>query len=44
MLMEYFAALQFRADVIEGLKHPTFEDKWQYLELLQVQVTVKGGR
>jgi len=36
--------MQFRADIIEGLKHPTFEDKRQYLELLQVQVKVKDGR
>ncbi|MBI5567812.1 MAG: recombinase family protein [Chloroflexi bacterium] len=37
-------ALQFRADVIDGLKGPTFDDKRLYLELLQVGVTIKGGR
>ena len=37
-------AMQFRADIIEGLKHPTFEDKRRYLELLQVQVTIKDGK
>jgi hypothetical protein len=37
-------ALQFRADVIAGLKNPTFDDKRLYLEMLQVSVTVKDGR
>ena len=37
-------ALQFRADVIEGLKNPTFDDKRLYLELLQVNVIVKDGK
>ncbi len=37
-------ALQFRADVLEGLKSPTFDDKRLYLELLQVNVKVKDGR
>ncbi len=37
-------ALQFRADVIEGLKNPTFDDKRLYLEALQVNVTVNNGR
>jgi site-specific DNA recombinase len=37
-------ALQFRADVIEGLKHPTFDDKRLYFELLQVAVTVKDNQ
>jgi hypothetical protein len=37
-------AMQFRADVIVGLKHPTLEDKRRYLELLQVRVTVKDGQ
>jgi hypothetical protein len=37
-------AMQFRADIVGGLKHPTFEDKRQYLELLQVQVKVAGGK
>ena len=37
-------ALQFRADVIEGLTYPTFDEKRLYLELLQVTVTVKDGQ
>ncbi len=37
-------ALQFRADVIEGLKHPTFDDKRLYLDLLRVTVKVKDGK
>jgi site-specific DNA recombinase len=37
-------ALQFRTDVIKGLKNPTFDDKRLYLELLQVQVIVKDGQ
>jgi hypothetical protein len=37
-------ALQFRTDVIVGLKNPTFDDKRLYLELLQVNVTVKDGK
>jgi hypothetical protein len=37
-------ALQFCADIVDGLYNPTFDDKQLYLELLQVAVTVKGGR
>jgi hypothetical protein len=37
-------ALQFRADMIEGLVKPTFDDKRLYLELLQVNVKVKSGK
>jgi hypothetical protein len=37
-------ALQFRADILEGLKDPTFEEKRLYLELLKVNVLVKDGR
>jgi hypothetical protein len=37
-------ALQFRTNVIEGLKNPTFDDKRLYLEALQVNVTVNNGR
>jgi hypothetical protein len=37
-------AMQFRADIVGGLKHPTFEDKRQYLELLQVEVKVSNGK
>jgi hypothetical protein len=33
-----------RADVIEGLKNPTFDDKRLHLELRQVTVTIKGGQ
>jgi len=42
--MKPWRAVHFRADVIEGLKHPTFEDKRRYLELLQLRVMVKDGR
>ncbi len=37
-------ALQFRADIIDGLHEPTFDDKRLYLELLQVNVKVKEGK
>ncbi|CAG0936306.1 hypothetical protein TFLX_05174 [Thermoflexales bacterium] len=37
-------ALRFRADMIAGLKSPTFDDKRLYLEMLQVSVRVKDGR
>jgi len=30
--------------VIEGLKHPTFDDKRLYLDLLRVNVKVKDGK
>lgn len=34
------AALQFRADIIEGMQAPTFEDRRRVLELLRVRVNV----
>ncbi|MBI5304002.1 MAG: recombinase family protein [Chloroflexi bacterium] len=35
---EIAAALQFRADIIEGMKEPNFEDKRRVLDLLRVKV------
>ena len=37
-------ALQFRADLIDGLHELTFDDKRLYLQLLQVNVKVKDGK
>ena len=34
------AALQFRADIIDGMQAPTFEDKRRVLELLRVRVNL----
>jgi len=34
--------LQFREDVLAGMQNPTFEDKRQVLELLQMDVAVRG--
>jgi len=34
------AALQFRADIIDGMQSPTFEDKRRVLELLRVRVNL----
>jgi site-specific DNA recombinase len=35
------AALQYRSDVVLGLKNPTFEDKRQFLRLLKVSVRLR---
>jgi site-specific DNA recombinase len=37
------AAVQFRADVIDGLQSTTFDDMRRMLETLQVKITVKDG-
>ena len=35
------AAIEFRRQVVEGLRDPTFEDKRRVLEFLRVKVTIK---
>ncbi len=35
-------AMHYRRDVIEGLKHATFEDKREMFKLLQIEVTIRG--
>ena len=37
------AAVQFRADVIDGLQSTNFDDMRRMLETLQVKITVKDG-
>lgn len=36
--------LRFRADRIDDLRNPTFDNKRLYLEMLQVSVRVKDGQ
>jgi len=38
------AALEFRQNVIEGMRDPTFEDKRRILEFLRVKVTIKDKK
>ncbi|MBN2002616.1 MAG: recombinase family protein [Anaerolineae bacterium] len=37
------AAMQFRQDVVTGMKEPTFEDKRAIIEILDIRATVMNG-